>query len=405
MYDWANSAFATTVLSAVLPVYFSKVLASNLSPQQATVYWSYIISIALLITAILAPIVGAISDHTNKKKFFLKICIIVGVFFTSLLYFVKTGDWAIAGVFFIIANIGYALSLIFYDSLLRFVAKKDQMDRVSTFGYALGYMGGGILLGINLLMFNLFDDSSFAARLSFLSVAIWWAVFSIPVLVNVSEPNIDVKTDSKNYIVESCKRLFTTYREIRHYRQLFVFLIAFWIYNDGIGTIIKLAAIYGSELGLSATSLIGALLVTQFVGIPFSILFGKLSGSISAKKCIYIGLFVYILISIGAFFITNAYHFWILAIMVGTVQGGTQALSRSLFASMVPDSKAAEFFGFYGMSSKFAGIAGPLIFAAISQIFGSSRLSVLSLVVFFVAGFIVLTFVDEKQGAEISLKK
>ncbi len=402
MYDWANSAFATTVLAAVLPVYFSKVLASDLPPQQATVYWSYIIAIALFITALLAPFFGAVSDHTNKKKFFLKLCLGVGVVFTGLLYFVKTGDWKLASVFFIIANIGYALSLIFYDSLLKFVAKKDEIDRVSTFGYALGYLGGGILLAINLLMFSFFKDSSFAARLSFLSVAIWWALFSIPLFLNVPEPDVPKKSESKNYIGESFKRLLTTFREIRQYKQLFIFLIAFWIYNDGIGTIIKLAAIYGSELGLSATSLIGALLVTQFVGIPFSILFGKLSAAISAKKCIYIGLFVYMLISVGAYFITTAYHFWILAILVGTVQGGTQALSRSLFASMVPDSKAAEFFGFYGMSSKFAGIAGPLIFAAVSQMFGSSRLSIISLVIFFIAGIIMLTFVDEKEGQRVA---
>ncbi|MGH7884436.1 MAG: MFS transporter [Thermodesulfobacteriota bacterium] len=405
MYDWANSAFATTILSAILPIYFSKVLASDLSPQNATVYWSYTISIALLITALISPVIGAVSDYTNRKKLFLKICAGIGILFTGFLYFTKTGDWLMASFFFIIANSGYSLSLIFYDSLLGFIAKRDEIDRVSTFGYALGYLGGGLLLAVNLLMFSIFKDSSFAARLSFLSVAVWWAIFSIPLFINVPETKIFNKIENENYLKVGFKRVKTTFTDIRQYRDLFIFLIAFWIYNDGIGTIIKLAAIYGSELGISATSLIGALLVTQFVGIPFSIFFGTLSVHLGAKKCIYIGLLVYTLISIGAFFITNAYHFWILAIMVGTVQGGTQALSRSLFASMVPKSNSAEFFGFYGMSSKFAGIAGPLIFAVVNQMTGSSRLSIISLIIFFIAGIAMLTFVDEKEGGRIASLK
>lgn len=405
MYDWANSAFATTVLSAILPIYFSKVLAAGLSPGKATIYWSYTITVALLVTAFIAPLAGAISDHTNKKKIYLIISIVIGVVFTGLLYFMKTGDWLLACILFVIANIGFALSLIFYDSLLGFVTGKEDINKVSTFGYALGYLGGGILLAINLLMFLLIEDQSYAARLSFLSVALWWAVFSIPLVVNVSEPRLVNTAVTKDRLKAGFYRLKNTFREIRHYRQIFIFLIAFWIYNDGIGTIIKLAAIYGSELGFSTTSLIGALLVTQFVGIPCSVMFGRLSTLLTAKKCIYIGLFVYTLISIGAFFITNAWHFWFLAIMVGTVQGGTQALSRSFFASMVPVRKSAEFFGFYGMSSKFAGIAGPLIFAVVSQITGSSRISILSLIFFFVAGIIALYFVDEREGVRVALEK
>ena len=405
MYDWANSAFATTVLSAILPIYFSKVLASDLEPGRATVYWSYTITVALIITAFIAPLAGAVSDHTNRKKTYLKLTVCLGVLFTALLYFLNTGDWLWACFIFVIANTGYSLSLVFYDSLLPSVSKGADMNRISTFGYALGYLGGGMLLAVNLGMFAFIEDQSLAARLSFLSVAVWWAVFSIPIIRCVPEPYSATPLLKENSLVAGFKRMRNTFREIRGYRHLFIFLLAFWIYNDGIGTIIKLAAIYGSEIGLGSTSLIGALLVTQFVGIPFSLLFGRLSSIISVKSCIYLGLFVYTLISIGAFFITSALHFWILAIMVGTVQGGTQALSRSLFASMVPAGKSAEFFGFYGMSSKFAGIAGPLTFAIVSQITGSSRLSIISLVFFFVTGMAALAFVDQDEGIRLAKEK
>jgi len=400
MYDWANQAFATSVLSGILPIYYSKVAASNLEPGTATIYWSYTLTIALVIIALLAPIFGAISDYSNKKKLFLKICTFVGILFTSLLYFINSGDWLYASFIFIVANIGFSLAEIFYNSLLKFITGPNDFDRVSTFGYALGYSGGGLLLGINLLMFLYIEDSTLAAKLCFLSVAVWWAFFSIPLFKNVDEPEINQQIENINYIKVGFSRMFHTLKEIRKYRQLFLFLIAFWVYNDGIGTIIKLALIYGTELGIGPTSLLGALLVTQFVGIPFTILFGKMSGRLGTKNSIYVGLVVYTLISILAFFITTAVHFWILALMVGTVQGGTQALSRSYFCSMVPEEKSAEFFGFYGMSSKFAGIAGPLTFAIVAQLTGSSRLSILSIIIFFIAGIVLLSFVNEKEVLE-----
>ena len=399
MYDWANSAFATTVMAAILPIYYSKVAASTLSPNKATIYWSYTVTIALIITAFLAPAMGAISDYSNRKKFFIKIFAFIGVVFTSFLYFVGTGDWLIASLFFIIANVGFALSEMFYNSLLKFVCKPEDVDSVSTFGYALGYLGGGILLIINVLMFKLIADSSLAARLSFLSVSVWWAVFTIPLLLNVNEPVTNSKIDQTNYIKAGFSRLIVTFRNIRNYRNLFLFLIAFWIYNDGIGTIIKLAVIYGTELGIGSMALIGALIVTQFIGIPCTLLFSKLPNLIGTKNSIRFGLVIYTLISFAAYFINSATHFWILAIAVGTVQGGTQALSRSFFCSLIPENKSAEFFGFYSMSSKFAGIAGPLIFAIVSQATGSSRLSALSLTIFFIIGILMLGFVKENDAS------
>ncbi len=398
MYDWANSAFATSILAGILPIYYSKVAASSLDPNTATIYWSYTLTIALVVIAFLAPVIGAISDYSNKKITFLKIFAGIGILFTALLYFINSGDWIFASLVFILANIGFALAEIFYNSLLKFIARPDDVDRVSTLGYAIGYLGGGLLLGINLLMFLTIKDSQLAAKLCFISVSIWWAFFSIPIFKYVNEPNTNPGPKNINYIKTGFSRTIRTFKEIRKYRQLFFFLLAFWVYNDGIGTIIKLAIIYGAELGISSTSLLGALLATQLIGIPFTLLFGRLAGKIGSKNSIFIGLMVYTLISILAFFITTAFHFWILALMVGTVQGGTQALSRSYFCSMVPEEKSAEFFGFYGMSSKFAGIFGPLIFALVGTMTGSSRYSIISIVIFFILGMVLLSFVNEKES-------
>lgn len=402
MYDWANSAFATVIISAILPVYYSKVVAAELSPGKATIYWSYTVTIGLFITALIAPVMGAISDNTNKKKLYLQLNAGIGIIFTSFLYFSGSGKWLFVSVIFIIANAGFALSEIFYNSLLKFVATPGDVDRVSTRGYALGYVGGGLILALNIIMFKMIADQDLAARLSFVTVSVWWALFTIPLIIYVKEPKVNLVKKEKNFLKAGFLRLRDTFRDIRKYRQLFIFLLAFWIYNDGIGTIIKLAAIYGAELGIGAMSLIGALLVTQFVGIPFSLLFGRMAGRIGTRKSIYIGLVVYTLICIAAFFMETALHFWILAIMVGTVQGGTQALSRSFFSKLVPDNKASEFFGFYGMSTKFAGIVGPLTFALISQITGSSRLSIISLILFFITGMILLGFVKDGESSVTS---
>jgi len=383
MYDWANSAFATTVMAAVLPVYYSQVAGVNLPGNTATVYWGYTTAGALLISAFLAPIMGAIADYSGTKKKLLMTFAALGIFATALLYFVTTGDWLMASVFFILGNIGFATSEVFYNSLLPHIASPEKMDQVSTKGYALGYLGGGILLGINVLMIELMSDKILATRLSFVTVSIWWAIFTIPILRNVREPKVKENIGPHiNPLTGGFKRVATTFKELRSYRELFLFLVAFWIYNDGIGTIIKMATIYGVEIGIDQTTLIGALLMTQFVGIPFSFAFGRLAKYIGTKNSILFGLFVYTMISIGGYFMETALHFWILAFLVGTVQGGTQALSRSLFGSMLPKSKTGEFYGFYGMSSKFAGIIGPLVFAIVSQIAGSSRLSILSLLCF-----------------------
>ncbi len=406
MYDWANSAFATTIMAAVLPVYYASVAGANLPGNRATVYWGYTTSIALLIAAIISPILGAMADFRGAKKRYLTVFALVGIFGTALLFFVSTGDWLMASSFFIIGNIGFAGANVFYDSLLPHVAKPDEIDQVSTKGYAMGYLGGGLLLAVNLAMIMLAPEhlTALMTRLSFLSVAIWWLLFTIPLLRRVPEPGRRVLTGEENFspVQAGFSRLAKTFREITKYRQLLTFLVAFWLYNDGIGTIIKMATIYGAEIGIGQTDLIGALLMVQFVGIPFSFAFGWLAKKIGAKTSIYIALLVYTAIAIGGYFMQTAIHFWLLGLAVAVVQGGSQALSRSLFGRMVPKSKSAEFFGFFSVSSKFAGIAGPFVFAIVGQIMGHSRLSIVSLVIFFIAGGLLLTRVDEKEGIRIA---
>ena len=408
MYDWANSAFATTIMAAVLPVYYASVAASTLPGNGATVAWAYTTSISLLIAAVLSPILGAMADFSGAKKRYLALFMLIGVAGTALLYLVRTGDWLMASAFFVIGELGFAGSLVFYDSLLPHIAGPDEMDQVSSRGYAMGYLGGGILLAINLGMIMLAPPelTGLMTRLSLLSVAIWWFVFSIPLLRVVKEPprHIQPGEEGFNPVKASFHRLKTTFSEIRTYRELFKFLVAFWLYNDGIGTIIKMATIYGTEIGLGQTTLIGTLLMVQFVGIPFSFLFGWLAKKIGAKQSIYLSLLIYTGIAIGGYFMSAAWHFWALGFAVATVQGGSQALSRSLFGRMVPKSKSAEFFGFFSVSEKFAGIIGPFVFGLVGQIVGNSRLSIVSLVVFFILGAILLRGVNEKEGVTVAQK-
>jgi UMF1 family MFS transporter len=408
MYDWANSAFATTIMAAVLPAFYGAVAGAGLSGNMATVYWGYTASIAMLIGAVLAPTLGAVADYLGAKKRFLAAFALLGVLFTSLLVLVGRGDWLLASILYVLGEVGFSGSNVFYDSLLPHIARPEDMDYVSSKGYAMGYLGGGILLAINIVMILFWDklglpSQEMASRLSFLSVGIWWVVFSIPLLRTVPEPPVPAISGPRVSPLQAAfQRLGSTFHDIRRYRELTKFIVAFWLYNDGIGTIIKMATIYGTEIGIGQTHLIGALLLTQFVGIPFSLLFGKLPKRIGTKPSIYLALAVYTLISIAGYFMTKAWHFWVLAGMVGLVQGGSQALSRSLFGVMVPRSKTAEFYGFYDISSKFAGIIGPAIFALVGQLTGSSRLSIISLVIFFIFGGLILTRVDEKEGIRVA---
>ena len=406
LYDCAYSSFATIVISAVLPVYYSQVAAVDLPGNTATVYWGYTTVFALIVSVMLAPVMGAVADFSGIKKRLLLIFAAIGIFSTALLYYVTSGDWLLASLLFIFGNIGFSMSEVFYNSILPSVAGPEEIDRVSVKGYALGYLGGGILLALDIGLIQIMTDKALATRISFITVSIWWALFTIPFILHVREPAVTKrKRMDGNILTAGFKRLSLTFSELRRYRELFLFLAAFWIYNDGIGTISKMATIYGAEIGISQSALIGALLMTQFVGIPFSFAFGNLARLIGAKNSIMLGLFVYTVISIGSYFMETALHFFILAFLVGTVQGGTQALSRSLYGSMLPKEKTAEFFGFYGMSSKFAGIVGPLVFVVVSQLAGTSRLSIFSLIIFFITGAFLLNRVDVERGVRASLGK
>jgi UMF1 family MFS transporter len=625
MYDWANSAFATTILAAVLPVYFSRVAGSSLpSAAVATSYWSFGLSISLLIVAILAPILGTVSDVIRGKKRFLAIFAGVGILCTALLVLVSTGDWVLASILGILGRIGFTGSITFYDSLLPHVAKPEDQDKVSTRGYAMGYLGGGLLLAVNIVMIQLLPGT-WGARLSFLSVAIWWAIFSIPLFRHVPEPETATGDLRGGIIRTSFKRLGDVLADIRQYRELFKYLIAFLIYNDGIGTIIGVAAIYGAELGLGSVELILALLLVQFVAMPYSLIFGRLpsqgdkrrpfflafvifnlialplvgltglwslpanisgarparfetrdgfmgegaympsstniqlSGTwaqfvapasktggntvtyfqtdvagaqydfsfngqhveitysmgpdygiwevemdgqpllekgkpvtidaynrtvrydemkilqaaapgehtlrvinsggknpksqdtvmtlasievlpgvrhsnlgailgiiaalelvglglawlsarlftrpaeaLNTKRSIFLALAVYAVIAVWGFFLDSTMEFWFLAWMVAIVQGGSQALSRSLYASMSPAAKSGEFFGLFGVMEKFSSIIGPLLFGLAGTLFGSSRPAVLSLILLFIIGGYLLTRVNVEEGRRVA---
>jgi len=348
------------------------------------------------------------ADHGRARKKYLAVFAGIGTTFTGLLVFVRTGDWVLASGLYVLGRIGYAGGNIFYDALLPHVAREDRIDQVSAYGYAVGYLGGGLLLMLNLAaimrpeIFGI-PNAAWASRLSFLSVGVWWALFSIPLFRNVDEPPTrPIPGESRNPVRAGFQRLGETFREIRRFREAFKFLLAFWLYNDGIGTIIVMAVIFGAEINIGSSTLIGAILLVQFIGFPFSILYGHLARRVGTRNAILVGLVVYTGIAIGGYFLRTALHFWILAFLVGTVQGGTQALSRSLFASMIPRFRSAEFFGFYDVSAKFSGILGPLLFGVVGQLAGSSRLSIVSLIVFFIVGGILLMSVDPEKGMRMA---
>ncbi|MBN1670181.1 MAG: MFS transporter [Kiritimatiellae bacterium] len=405
LYDWANSAFATTIMAAVFPPFYRALGGqAGLSGSEATAYWGYTAAVGLLVVALIAPVLGAIADYTGGRKRYTAVFLVLGILCTAALARLRCGGWLAASVLFVGGNLGFAGANVFYESLLPHIAGQDEIDRVSAKGYALGYVGGGILLAVNLLWiarpaaFGL-PSADAAVRLSFLSVAVWWGVFSVPLFRRVPEPPAGRTGETPGRpLRQGLLRLAATFRQIRRHRQLLLFLAAFWIYNDGIGTIIKMATAYGDEMGIGLTHMVWALVITQFVGIPFTFLFGALGERLGAKRGILIALGVYTLISVLGCFMRTAAHFYVLAVLVGTVQGGSQALSRSLFGAMVPKQKSAEFFGFFSTSAKLAGIAGPLLFAFVSHLTGASRLSILALIAFFGAGALVLSRVDAQAG-------
>ena len=404
MYDWANSAFWSTVVTAVFPAFFASYAAAGLSGVEATSRFAWGTTIALTIVALTAPVLGALADHRPLKKRFLLVFLLIGVAATLLMATIGRGEWKYALVLFMVANVGVASTLVFYDSLLPHIAAPDQIDRVSTAGFAMGYIGGGILLLINLAwimaptMFGL-PDTTAAVRLTFVSVGVWWLLFSLPLFRRVREPAVRLEAlRGPSLVLAAAAAAWKTFVELRGNRHAFLMLVAFLLYNDGIQTLIRMSSIYGAEVGIDQNAQIAAFVMVQFVGVPCSFLFGTLAGRIGAKTAIFVALTVYIACSIVGYFMTAAWQFFVLAFLVGMVQGGSQALSRSLFARMTPRAKSSEYFSFFAVFEKFAGIFGPLLFGASVTLFQSSRAAVLSVIVFFVAGAIVLSFVDVEAG-------
>lgn len=402
LYDWANSAFMAVVVTAVFPIYFGSVAAADLPPPAATWRFSIATTIGLLLIACAAPFLGTLADFKATKKPLLGAFAGLGIAAVAAMYFVERGDWLLAATLFVLANVGANGSFVFYDALLPHVARPDEIDRLSAAGYALGYLGGGLLLAANVLWierpgwFGLPQHATLPTRLAFVSVAVWWLVFSLPLFRSVAEPPRRLESGERR----NAARLAATFRELRGFRQAFLMLVAFLIYNDGIGTIIRMATIYGTEIGIGRGPLVLSILLVQFIGIPCAFLFGTLADRIGAKPAILAGLAVYAAISVLAYFMRTATHFLLLATLVGIVQGGTQALSRSLFASMIPKQRSGEFFGFFAVFEKFAGILGPAFMALAIGLFGSTRAGILSVIAFFVAGGLLLARVDVEAGRE-----
>lgn len=400
LYDVGNSAFATTVMAAVLPVYFVNVAGGGLSPEIATSNWGYVNTLAMALTAFSAPVLGALADAGAGRKRLLAAFAVAGALATGALVGVGAGDWMLAAILYAIGRVAFGSSIVMYDSLLPHVAAAEDMDRVSSRGFAWGYLGGGILLAAQIVVITRpewfgIGDAEWATRLVFLSVGVWWLAFTVPLLRDVPERATSAERVD---FVAAFSRLRHTFHELRRYREAFRFLVAFWLYNDGIGTIVVMAAAFGAEIGIGRTQLIAAILLVQFLGFPFSLLFGRLAGRIGARNAILVGLAGYTVLCCLAWFVHSERDFFLLASGVAMFQGGCQALSRSLFARMIPAERSSEFFGFYDVSSKFAGIFGPFILATVARLTGATRYGVFALIVLFLAGMIVLWRVDPEKA-------
>ena len=404
-YDWANSAFATTVMAGFFPLFFKQYWNAGVTDTVSTFRLGMANSIASLIVVLGAPLLGAIADHMDKRKGFLLLFSALGVVMTGALYFVAAGDWQLAALCYVLAVLGFSGGNLFYDALLVFVARPTQLDRVSALGFALGYLGGGVLFAVNVLMvlhpdwFGLADKSA-AVRVSFLTVAVWWAVFSIPILVSVHEARTPQPTRLGAALRQGFSQLRHTLREIGRLPQTFLFLLAYWLYIDGVDTIIRMAVDYGLSLGFPSNSLIIALLITQFVGFPAAIAFGRLGERIGARTGILIALAVYVAVTTWGAFMNQVWEFYVLAVVIGLVQGGVQSLSRSLYARLIPAGRSAEFFGFYNMLGKFAAVLGPILMGWVGVMTGSPRLGILSVLVLFVFGALLLLKVDLARGQQ-----
>lgn len=409
LYDWANSAYATVILAGFFPLFFKQYWSDASDVSGSTFQLGLTNSIASTIVVILAPVLGAIADAGNYKKRMLFIFAMLGIMMSAGLYFVAQHETVLALTFFALSVIGFSGSVIFYDALLVGLCNENQYDKVSSFGFALGYLGGGVLFAFDVYMtlnpglFG-FSDAGEAVKFSFLTVSIWWFLFSLPLFFNVPESKNVFAADNKipvsRIIYQGFSQLFITFRNIRHYRVVFLFLLAYWLYIDGVDTIVRMAVDYGMSLGFESTDLITALLITQFVGFPAAVGFAYLAQLIGTKRGIQLAILIYLLTTLWASQMQSVNEFYTLAVIIGLVQGGVQALSRAFYARIIPSDKSAEFFGFYNMVGKFAAVLGPVMMGVVSLLTQSPRLSILSICILFILGGVLLYFVDEEQAKQ-----
>ena len=407
IYDWANSAFATTVMAGFFPLFFGSYWADQANPQASTFYLGAAVSIASVIIAVLAPILGSIADRGSAKKGMLFAFAYLGILSTAALWFVSRGDWFFAALLYVLGTVGFAGGNIFYDSLLVSVSPREKVDFVSSFGFALGYIGGGLLFLVNVLMFQkpeLFGipDATTAVRIAFISVAIWWGIFSVPIFLFVKEPQTGTARNLVEAVKDGISQLKTTLGQIRKLKVVGTFLLAYWFYIDGVDTIIRMAVKYGSALGFSSGSLITALLVVQFIAFPGALLYNLFAARIGVKRAILFAICAYACIAVFGYFMQTEVHFFLLAALVGLFQGGIQALSRSFYSRIIPFNQAGEFYGFFNMLGKFAAVLGPFLMGSVTILTGSDRFGILSIFILFLAGGIIFSRVDQAEGERMA---
>ncbi|MCI5222187.1 MAG: MFS transporter [Candidatus Electrothrix sp. AR4] len=423
LYDWANSAFATTVMAGFFPIFFKQYWSYGADMNTSTAQLGFGNAIASLVVALMAPLLGSIADRGNVKKKMLLFFAYLGVLMTASLFFIQQGQWIWAIFIYAMGIIGFSGANIFYDALLPGVAEEDTVDYISSLGFSMGYLGGGLLFLVNVLMtvmpekFGLADAGE-AVRWSFLTVAVWWGGFTLFILFWVEEEAKEIESRSVVQTVKEGVRQFVgTFKKIRHLKTVFLFLVAYWFYIDGVDTIVRMAVDYGLSLGLASNDLIVALLIVQFVGFPAALFFGKLGQAWGVRKAIFLGIGIYMLITVWGVMMNSKQEFYILAGAIGLAQGGIQALSRSFYSRLIPADKPAEYYGFYNMLGKFAAIFGPALMGIVGLVARwillppqptpaqteavgrlASRWGIGSVILLFVIGGVLFYFVDEEQG-------
>jgi UMF1 family MFS transporter len=391
LYDWANSAFATTVMAGFFPVFFKQYWNAGVAATESTFRLGLTNGLGSLLVALMAPVLGAIADRSSARVRMLMGFTVLGAASTAGLALAGEGQWQLAALLYLAASLGFWGGIVFNDSLLLHVAEPEEYDLVSGYGYALGYLGGGLLFAVNVAMtikpeyFGLADASA-AVRASFVMVGIWWLLFSLPLAFHVREKRSVQAVAPGLAVRRGFQELLGTLHEIRRYRPVLWFLAAYWLYIDGVNTVMKMAVDYGLALGFEATDLVAALLLTQFVAFPAALAFGWLGKKIGARRGIFLALTVYAAVTCYAYFIQDARDFYLMAVAIGLVQGGVQSLSRSYYGRLVPAGKSSEFFGFYNMMGKFAAVLGPLLTGIVARLTGDSRLGILSILLLFVGG-------------------